>query len=212
MMTHKYRHLGELNQKFSQQRNAIRGRLEEFSHVPQSRYFYELVYCFLTPQTSAVNAAKAQAMLERNNFLISDFDPAPMLHQPDYYIRFHKTKSSRLAEMKKNFPDILSVVRNGQSAFHKREWLSTNVKGLSYKEATHFLRNVGLNSELAILDRHILKNLNYHGVIRAVPAALTKKRYLAIETKFQRFAREVGISVNELDLLFWSNETGEILK
>ena len=33
-----------------------------------------------------------------------------------------------------------------------------------------------------------------------------------IEKKFQQFAEQIGISVDELDLLFWSNEAGEILK
>ncbi len=211
-MARKYRHLDNLRQRFSQRSDEILKRLEDFKNVPTSRYFYELAYCFMTPQSSAKNAIKAQSMLESQNFLTSDIDPTPLLHQPDYYIRFHKTKSRRLVEMKKNFPDILSVVTNGQSPFDKREWLTVNVKGLSYKEATHFLRNIGLNGTLAILDRHIVKNLKRHGVIRTVPATLTKKRYLAIEKKFQQFADIVGISVNELDLLFWSNETGEILK
>jgi N-glycosylase/DNA lyase len=211
-MARKYLHLDDLYLKFSQRSNAISKRLEDFKNVPTSRYFYELAYCFMTPQSSAKNAMKAQSMLELQNFLTTDIDPMPFLHQPDYYIRFHKTKSRRLVEMKKKFSDILSVVINGQSPLDKREWLILNVNGLSYKEATHFLRNVGRNGTLAILDRHIMKNLKRHGVIRTVPATLTKKRYLAIEKKFQQFAATVGISVNELDLLFWSNETGEILK
>lgn len=212
MITRRYRHLDELLQKFSLRQNEIKKRLEDFKKIPPSCYFYELAYCVLTPQSSAANAMKAQFALESHNFLTLDIDPMPLLHQPDYYIRFHKTKSRWLVEMKKNFPEILTVVSDGNSPFATREWLVSNVKGLSYKEATHFLRNIGLNGTLAILDRHIMKNLKYFGVIRTIPATLTKKRYLAIEKKFQRFAEAIGISVNELDLLFWSNETGEILK
>ena len=29
---------------------------------------------------------------------------------------------------------------------------------MSYKEASHFLRNIGFGENIAILDRHILKN------------------------------------------------------
>jgi thermostable 8-oxoguanine DNA glycosylase len=35
---------------------------------------------------------------------------------------------------------------------------------------------------------------------------------MAIEEKFRRFAGEIDIPMDELDLLFWSRETGEILK
>ena len=114
--------------------------------------------------------------------------------------------------MKDRFDNVLAVILNSIPPIEKREWLVKHVKGLSYKEATHFLRNIGLNDGLAILDRHILKNLKYHGVVSSIPAALTKKRYLSVEKKFQNFARETGISTDELDLLFWSREAGEILK
>ena len=90
-------------------------------------------------------------------------------------------------------------------------WLVETVNGLGWKEASHFLRNIGYRN-LGILDRHILKNLRYHGVLFRIPETLTLKRYRLIEKKFQRFAEEIGISLNELDLLFWSRETGSILK
>ena len=90
-------------------------------------------------------------------------------------------------------------------------WLIHNVRGLGWKEASHFLRNIGYRN-LAILDRHILKNLKHHNVFRTTPKTLTPKKYRAIEKGFASFANAVGISMDELDLLFWSNETGEILK
>jgi N-glycosylase/DNA lyase len=93
-----------------------------------------------------------------------------------------------------------------------REWLVKNVKGLGYKEATHFLRNIGKNGELAILDRHILRNLKRYGAIRTIPETLSRKKYLQIEKQFQKFAQQVEIPINAMDLLFWSFETGEILK
>jgi len=49
-------------------------------------------------------------------------------------------------------------------------------------------------------------------VIRSLPKTLTAKRYLAIEQRFRRFAQTLGVSMDEVDLLFWSNETGQILK
>ncbi len=86
-----------------------------------------------------------------------------------------------------------------------------HVDGLSLKEASHFLRNIGAR-DLAIIDRHILTHLVACGVLRRKPRTLTARRYFAIERRFQRFSRDVGIPMDELDLLFWSKETGVILK
>jgi len=84
--------------------------------------------------------------------------------------------------------------------------------GLGYKEASHFLRNIGLGEELAILDRHILKNLALLGVIEEVKSSPTKKAYLQIEKKMTKFSRQVGIPMGELDLLLWYKEAGEVFK
>ena len=86
------------------------------------------------------------------------------------------------------------------------------MKGLGYKEASHFLRNIGVGLDLAILDRHIIKNLKRYGVIEEVPKSLTPKKYLEIEEKMKEFARRIDIPMPELDLLFWSMETGEVFK
>jgi N-glycosylase/DNA lyase len=208
----RYKNLESLLEDYKKRRPAIQKRLNDFRAVAQKDYFYELVYCFMTPQSSAVNSAKAQAMLMAHNFQNAEIDPEHLLHQKEYYIRFHKTKAKLLVVMKQQYDVILKKISNGEPAFEKRKWLAENVKGIGYKEATHFLRNVGLNDGLAILDRHILKNLKKHGAIRSLPKTLTKKKYLALEDRFQKFAKNIGIPIDELDLLFWSNETGEILK
>jgi len=211
-MMKQYRHLEELSSGYEQRGTAIRKRLREYRRVTPNQYFYELIYCLMTPQSSAVNAAKAQTMFEMNEFKDHDLDPEPILRNKESYIRFHKTKAQWIVEMKSGYDRIFATISSSSSAEEKRAWLVDNVKGLSYKEATHFLRNIGKNEGLAILDRHILKNLKYHGVIRSIPPTLTRKRYMAIERLFRKFSQAIGISLDELDLLFWSTETGEILK
>ena len=211
-MNPRYKNLELLLEDYKKKRPAIQQRLNDFRTVKRQEYFYELVYCFMTPQSSAVNSAKAQQMLMAYNFQNAEIDPEHLLHQKEYYIRFHKTKAKLLVAMKQQYHAILQKISTVDSAFEKRQWLAENVKGIGYKEATHFLRNVGLNEGLAILDRHILKNLKKHGAIRSLPRTLTKKKYLSLERRFQQFAGDIGIPIDELDLLFWSNETGEILK
>jgi N-glycosylase/DNA lyase len=208
----KYRHVEALKTAFTVKRKAIQKRLKEYRKIPEEQYFYELLYCLMTPQSSAVNAGKAQLDFERIDFKHASVDPEAILFQKDHYIRFHRSKARWITAMKENYDPIFHTTIGSLSAVEKREWYVKNVKGLSYKEGTHFLRNIGKNEGLAILDRHILKNLQYHGVIGSLPATLRKKRYFSIEKKFQMFAKQVGITIDELDLLFWSNEAGEILK
>ena len=202
---------GELKKLYIQQKSAIQNRLKDFSQVPKAEYFYELVYCLLTPQSSAVNADKVITILKDKKFKLRDIDPEPILRWKDCYIRFHKNKSRYLIIVKDQFPLIAEQLKGRSTSEELRLWLIKNVKGLGWKESSHFLRNIG-HRNLAILDRHILRNLIRLGVLRDLPISLTTKNYLQIEGKFRKFSNHVGIPMDELDLLFWSMETGEILK
>jgi N-glycosylase/DNA lyase len=201
----------QLRRDFTRCKIAIRQRLSDFAGVKSDEYFYELVYCLLTPQSSAVNAAKAVEKLKKTGFYERKIEPAKLLYHKDSYIRFHNTKGKYLKEAKQQFPQIAAALSNGLSSPDLRKWLVRNVKGLGWKEASHFLRNIG-HRDLAILDRHILRNLKKHNVIQSLPKTLTAKKYLAIEEQFTEFSRSIRIAVDELDLLFWSRETGKILK
>ncbi len=99
-----------------------------------------------------------------------------------------------------------------QNPFQTREWLVGNVKGMGYKEASHFLRNIGLGRDLAILDRHILKNLVRFGVIPDIPRSLGRGRYLKIEVAMSDFARLINIPMSHLDMLLWYMGAGEVFK
>lgn len=201
----------EIRELYEERKKAVRERLAEFAAVRPAGYFYELVYCLLTPQSSAVNAAKAVRVLRDHDFHHSDINPEPLLYQDNFYIRFHRTKAKHLLAVKEQFPIIRRELSNGSPTIQLREWLVKNVRGIGWKEASHFLRNIG-HRNLAILDRHILKNLVRLGMLRQLPATLTAKRYKSIENKFRQFSHDVHIPMDELDLLFWSLETGEILK
>lgn len=204
--------LADLVARHALLRQAILSRLDDFARVKPQDYFYELAYCLLTPQSSARHADAVVDLLRGRGFAETGFDPEPVLRDKTHYIRFHRTKSLHLLKVRSQFPLILQQLSIGSPAREQREWLVKNVRGLGQKEATHFLRNIGRNGELAILDRHILRNLKRYGAIRTLPASLSKKEYLSIERRFQRFAGSTGIPLNELDLLFWSMETGEIRK
>lgn len=214
-----YRDTGRLQSEFAAASEAIQRRLQEFAAVADGDLFYELAYCLLTPQSSAAHAEAAVQELRAMAFRENGGDPMPVLRTPERYIRFHRTKARRLMEVRARSEELLATLRGNRSRPSSatqggpgmRLWLVQEVRGMGWKEASHFLRNIGYRN-LAILDRHILKNLLHHGVLETIPASLTPRRYTAIEAAFQEFAAAVGITLDELDLLFWSRETGEIRK
>jgi N-glycosylase/DNA lyase len=204
--------LEKMQRFYTSHKSAIRIRLSEFAAVRPADYFYELVYCLLTPQSSAKNAERVVSLLSAAGFHRRDIDPEPFLRRKECYIRFHRTKSRHLLRMKDQYPSIAQKLSEQVPVFELREWLVKNVLGVGYKEASHFLRNTGRNDGLAILDRHILRNLNRLGVIHSIPKSMSKKYYFDIEQRFSKFADALGITLDELDLVFWSMETGEIRK
>ena len=203
---------------YGERKDAIQKRLSEFREVMQwsdEEVFGELAFCLLTPQSSAKVCWDAITKLKQKGLLLngSAKDIEPFVGQ----VRFGESKSRYIAEAREMFSknsklQLKSRITSFYNPFELREWLVENVKGLGYKEASHFLRNIGLGEGFAILDRHILRNLSSLGVIPEIPISLTKKRYLEIEEKLRRFATEIGIPMADLDLLFWSKETGWIFK
>ena len=197
-----------LFEEYEKRKDIIKNRLDDFSKVKGEDIFYELCFCLLTPQTSAKAADKCIQELRKRDFRNSvNFNPVKLLNN----IRFNNNKAKYLQEAKEKYDVVRDELSKDKSSEEMREWLVKNVKGFGLKESGHFLRNIGYR-DLAILDRHILRNLVRFNVIKEVPKSLTSRRYFEIEEKFKEFSKEVGISMDELDLLFWSMETGEVFK
>ncbi|PKL80227.1 MAG: DNA lyase [Ignavibacteriae bacterium HGW-Ignavibacteriae-4] len=197
--------------KYEKLKPFIRQRLDDFKNVQESKYFYELCFCICTPQSRASSAMAVQLELEKLEFLNKEFDPTPILRNKNNYIRFHNQKSKRLILIKKQWVEIKAILDSEMTGEEKREWINDNVNGIGRKESAHYLRNIGYTN-LAILDRHILKHLVTSGVFKEVPNISTKSRYDDVSAKFMEFSNEVRIPMDELDLLFWAEEAGEILK
>jgi N-glycosylase/DNA lyase len=97
--------------------------------------------------------------------------------------------------------------------YERRDFFARNpgIKGIGYKEASHFLRNIGF-SGYAILDKHILNSLLEFGVLDKTEKPSTRKKYIDIEKRMKSFSEKIGIDMDGLDLLLWSRKTGKILK
>jgi N-glycosylase/DNA lyase len=201
----------KLLEEYKDKKDDIRRRLHEFEEVGKGSIrdiFAELCFCILTPQSNARQCDKAIQELKRKGLLFKS--PAcairPVLKGRS---RFHNKKAGYLVSARQSFDR--SVLSAG-SIFDVRKKIVETIKGVGYKESSHFLRNIGMGSDIAILDRHILKNLKRYGVIGAVPSSISAKSYLEIENLARSFAKSMGMGLEELDLLLWSRETGEIFK
>ena len=202
-------------------RKEIRKRLGEFQEVwrrgSDARLWEELAYCIFTAGASArmglsaVDAVRpllldgeAEAMTTAlkkagaHRFPVAR--PRYIVSTRDY---FHADCGMSLRKRLRSFKDPVE----------RRDWLAQDkqVKGLGYKEASHFLRNIGVKGH-AILDKHVMRCLAEMGVIDTAKPPSTRSKYLEVEQQLIGFARDVRIDFDELDLVLWSMKTGEVLK
>ncbi|MEM4625486.1 MAG: N-glycosylase/DNA lyase [Candidatus Pacearchaeota archaeon] len=180
---------------------------EKFENKSEEEWFSELCFCILTANSKADTAIKIQQEIG-SRFLDKSKENIRKIIKKNKH-RFHNKKADFICKAKK-FTNIKKIIQE-KNDFEAREWLVKNVKGLGYKEASHFLRNVG-RKNIAILDRHILSVLHKYDTINEIPKTLTKKRYLYIEKKFIEISKKLGISAAELDLYLWYMKTGKVLK
>lgn len=177
--------------------------------------FAELAFCIFTPQSKAFFCWKAVEELNKKNLLFTA--TAKEISNNIYNVRFHNNKSKFLVQARDKFTingklKIKEILKSFNNPINLRKWIITNIKGIGYKEAGHFLRNIGLGLDLAILDRHILRNLKFYNAIKEIPHTLTPKIYLEIEQKMMNFCKDIEIPMSHIDLLFWAMQTGGIFK
>lgn len=185
----------------------IEQRITEFlqlNKMGNEEWFSELCFCLLTANAQAQKAIDIQKHLGYKGFIEHTQEGLARVIR-SYGHRFHNKKANYivLARKYKNIKDTL----HGLTSIQARDFLVNHIKGLGYKEASHFLRNVGYH-DLAIIDRHIIKFLYKNKYINAVPKIINKKLYV----EYERFLTHYQIALNKLDLMIWCHITGKVLK
>ena len=211
--------LERIKAQHHERRAEIGQKLAEFELVWQAasdeRLWEEMVFCFFTGGCSArmglrsVEAVRpllltgdqqelASALVGRHRY--PNARAGYIVHSRDF-LQAHC--GLRLRRKLESFTDPLE----------RRDWLvrEKGIKGLGYKEASHFLRNIGLKG-YAILDKHILRSLAELKIIDDPKPPNTRSRYLTVEEKLKNLSNRLEIDFDELDLVLWSLKTGEILK
>lgn len=190
-------------------RKIVEERLDSFKKLGKkgsNEWFCELCFCILTANSKARTALSIQEELGSKGFLYKTRESLCKCIKRNKH-RFHNIKAKYIIEARK-YKRIKDILKKEKEP---REWLVKNIKGLGYKESSHFLRNVGF-TDYAILDRHILNVMEENKIINEKPKNLNRKNYLKIEQKFNSLAKKLKMSPAELDLYMWYTKTGEILK
>ncbi|MBI5871829.1 N-glycosylase/DNA lyase [archaeon] len=186
-------------------KHTIQQRIKEFEICED--WFSELCYCILTANTSAKTAMKVQENLKSEFSKLTKKQLSAKLQKHGY--RFYNKRAEYIADAQQ-FSDIKGIIRwlgNGKTA---REWLVRNIKGLGYKEASHFLRNIGFK-DVAIIDRHILNLLKEHK-LASISRIKNRGQYFEIEGILEGIAEQTNMNLAELDLYLWYLKTGKVLK
>jgi len=188
-------------------------RMKEFKAKraqSEDEVFSELCFCLLTANYSAERAMVIQNEIGDGFIILPRLRLAKKLKQLGY--RFPNARARYIVEARKHRSKIRSTLTSAPNDAERREWLVENVLGLGYKEASHFLRNIGY-SDVAIIDFHIVDLLASRKIIKKPKnKSLPHKRYLEIERVLASLAERANLSQGELDLYLWYMETGKVLK
>jgi len=204
---------------YAERRTDIRRRLAEFENIwkrgTDADLWEEMVFCFFTGGCSAkmglrsINAVRPLLECGTQTELAAALTGVHRYpNARSRYVVASRDFLSRHCNM-----NLRDKLRSFDCRFERRDWLvkEKGIKGLGYKEASHFLRNIGF-SGYAILDKHVLRCLAELGIIDEPKPPNTRSKYLKVEEKLKSLSIAANIDFDELDLVLWSMKTGEILK
>lgn len=215
----------DLKQHYLENQEEIQSRLEEFRQlreVSDERLFKELCFVIFTSQSSAEDAWSATEKLDERGLLLDSDKDAIESVLVNHGIQYEDRKAEFLAEnlrflSQPTFSDASSDIKirsriKPDNLEKCRKWFVNNIKGLSWKGASHFLRNIGYGNSFAILSSHTASVLFDLDVLKNSEPPKDKSEYLDAERKVQEFSEEIGIDIQALDLVLWSYRTGKVFK
>lgn len=189
----------------------VKKRLMEFENMMKKsseEVFKELCFCILTANFNAERSILIQETLGHALLTLPKRKLAERLKALGH--RHPNTRAAYIVEARKFKYSLKKILKSFRDEALAREWLARNIKGFGFKEASHFLRNVGFKN-VAIIDFHIIDLLARYGLIEK-QKSLSAKKYLEIERLLESIAKKTGVTLAELDLYLWCMETGKVLK
>ncbi|MFX0136428.1 MAG: N-glycosylase/DNA lyase [Candidatus Hodarchaeota archaeon] len=197
--------------KHSEVKTLVDNRISEFMEFMNKsveEIFKELCFCIMTANCSAEKCIEVHEKIE-NRFLSFTEDQLITKFKELGY-RFPNVRANYIVQARNKMMELENALKSEENDVDLRDWIVRNIKGIGYKEASHFLRNIGF-SNYAIIDFHIIDILAKHKLIDK-PKYLTKTRYIEIESVLERLGKKTNLTLAELDLYLWYMETTKILK
>jgi N-glycosylase/DNA lyase len=203
--------LGEIRRAIGEVGGLVKDRIMEFEGIgrDEDKLFKELCFCLLTANFTAEGGMRIQKAIGEGFLKLGGKELTEKLRELGY--RYPEARAHYIVEARRLYGKLRKKVKSFKDGLEAREWLVGDVKGLGYKEASHFLRNTGFK-DVAIIDRHIQRFLKSKELIEEVSGALNRDRYLQLEKLLSAIANRLELSLAELDLYLWYIMTGKILK
>jgi len=200
-------------------RGEIRRRLKEFQNIGRNgtdqHLWEEMVFCFFT---GGCSARMGMNSLDAVRPMLMHADQPELARALTGHHRYPNARSRYIVASREFLREhcgmnLRKKLKSFDCDLERRDWLvrEKGIKGLGYKEASHYLRNVGFRG-YAILDKHVLNCLAELKIISDPKPPNTRSRYLRVEESLKKLTDEIEIDFDELDLVLWSMKTGVILK
>jgi len=214
----------DIKSHYREREEEIENRMKDFENLRSSskeRYFLELAFVILSSQTKAKEAWKASQKLSELDLLMEGDEDDILEILEKYSISYEKSKAEYIVKARENLSQPTLADTSGKLKLKSsmpedpekaREWLVEKVPGISWKGASHFLRNIGYSFDFGIASTHTLSVLSEMGKTESAKPPNSKKEYLEFEKKIREIAEKIETSPGTLDLVLWSKKTEEVFK
>lgn len=200
----------------------IEARMVDVKPLEEKYLWWELSCCILSSQVPYPLAMAAADAIDANGFLLgtnknSDIllnqlteiltTPLDVDGQRRLY-RFPMVRARNLtiahSVVALTGSSLLGLISSFDNVIDLRIWLVKNIPGLGPKQASMFLRNIGMSYDLAILDRHVLNYMSKLGIYSGANLSISGlKQYHQHEIALRKHAKKLDCKVGLLDWAIW---------
>jgi N-glycosylase/DNA lyase len=200
-----------------------RTRSKEQCHREERDLWIELSCCILSSQVPYSMAVAAAGRLDGEGILYASEQPnsrtiewkiANILSKPldvggrSRRYRFPNARAAQIAnacaEIRLESTTISQLLKSQEDVVLLRKWLVERISGLGPKQASMFLRNVGISYQVAVIDRHVLTYMKVTELCSDSLQAPTRlSEYEKLECQLRLHAHDMGYAVGILDWAIW---------
>jgi N-glycosylase/DNA lyase len=113
------------------------------------------------------------------------------------------TKAAKIIFSEESWLQNLLARQNSEKRV--REILARTIPGVGLKEASHFLRDIGYSSNLAIIDTHVVAFLREINVLPSREIrTINREIYFELESFLEELCKKHNVNLSLFDMAIWS--------